>query len=232
MAERDPIELLREQLNQLEGLLSLPPDHENFKRWYQETQKILEKIFGPKSVHCQSFFALRFREVSLKAFSSPEIEKINMARYKRDLEIARGILHGAIKELNLDRTLFKKIQTTPKTVEVSLKGEYFISSGIKDPELLKAIHSAFEGSGLKSLHGAEDIQNRMEQIRQARFGIYEISSSSVDSFLELGMALGMGREVLLIYPKGTPLPRSLQALPQVDYENLSELIGKLKRRAK
>lgn len=232
MAERDPIELLREQLNQLEGLLSLHPDHENFKRWYQETKKILEKIFGPKSVHCQSFFALRFREVSLKAFSSPEIEKINMARYKRDLEIARGILHGAIKELNLDRTLFKKIQTTPKTVEVSLKGEYFISSGIKDPEILKAIHSAFEGSGLKSLHGAEDIQNRMEQIRQARFGIYEISSSSVDSFLELGMALGMGREVLLIYPKGTPVPRSLQALPQVDYENLSELTEKLKRKAK
>ncbi len=232
MAERDPIDLLREQLNQLDGLISLHPEHENFKRWYQETQGVLEKIFGPKSIHSQNFFALRFREVSLKAFSSPEIEKINITRYKRDLEIARGILNGAIKELNLDRTLFKKIQTTPKTVEVSLKGEYFISSGIQDSETIKAIHSAFEGSGLKAIHGAEDIQSRMEQIRQAKFGIYEVSSSSAEAFLELGMALGMGREVLLICPKGTFLPRILQSLPRVDYLNLSELTEKLKKRAK
>lgn len=232
MAERDPIDLLREQLNQLDGLLSLHPEHENFKRWYQETQAVLEKIFGPKSVHCQNFFALRFREFSLKAFASPEIEKINTARYKRDLELARGILNGAIKELNLDRTLFKKIQTTPKTVEVSLKGEYFISSGIQDPEVIQAIHSAFEGSGLQPLRGAENIHTRMEQIRQAKFGIYELSSSSPETFLELGMALGMGREVILIYPRGTSLPRVLQSLPQVDYIHLSELTEKLKKKAK
>lgn len=232
MAERDPIDLLRGQLNQLEGLISLHPEHENFKRWYQETQAILEKVFGSKSVHCQNFFALRFREVSLKAFSSPEIEKINITRYKRDLEIARGILNGAIKELNLDRTLFKKIQTTPKTVEVSLKGEYFISSGIQDPVTIKAIHSAFEGSGLKAIHAAEDIQNRIEQIRRAKFGIYEVSSSSEETFLELGMALGMGREVLLICPKGTFLPRILQSLPRVDYLDLSELTEKLKKRVR
>ncbi len=232
MAERDPIELLRGQLNQLDGLISLHPEHENFKRWYQETQAVLEKIFGSRSVHCQNFFALRFRELSLKGFSSPEIEKINIARYKRDLEIARGILNGAIKELNLDRTLFKKIQTTPKTVEVSLQGEYFISSGIQDPGMIKAIRSAFEGSGLKLIHGAESIQNRMEQIRQAKFGIYEVSSSSAETYLELGMALGMGKEVLLIYPKGTSLPQALQTLPQLDYTDLSDLTDKLKKKAK
>lgn len=232
MAERDPIDLLREQLNQLEGLLALHPEHENFKRWYQETQDVLEKIFGPKSVHCQNFFALRFREVSLKAFSSPEIEKINTARYKRDLEIARGILQGAIKELNLDRTLFKKIQTTPKSVEVSLKGEYFISSEIQNQGVLKAIHSAFEGSGLKPIHGAENLQNRIEQIRQAKFGIYDVSSSSLETFLEIGMALGMGREILLIFKRGTSIPRALQGLPQVDYNDFSELTEKLKRKAR
>ena len=52
------------------------------------------------------------------------------------LEAARNLLQGAVKELTLDRTLFKKIQTTPKRVEVALKGEYYLSSGIENPELI------------------------------------------------------------------------------------------------
>lgn len=230
MAERDPLDLLREQLNQVEGLVSLHPEHESFRRWYQETQQVLEKIFGSKSIHCQNFFALRFREVSLKAFSSPEIDKINIGRYKRDLEVAKGILHSAIKELNLDRTLFKRIQTTPQTVEISLKGEYFISSGVQDPEMIKAIQSAFEGRGLKSIHGAENLKDRIEQIQKMKLGIYEVSSLEGETLLELGIALGLGKEVLLLRKKGTILPKSIQKLPQLEYEVLPELIEKLKKR--
>jgi len=86
MAERDPIVLIKEQLSRADGLAGLHPDHEAFKQWHTETRTILEKAFSPKSVHCQNFAALRFREMSVKAFASPEIDKINSARYKRDLE--------------------------------------------------------------------------------------------------------------------------------------------------
>ncbi|MDI6764530.1 MAG: hypothetical protein QME83_16120 [Thermodesulfobacteriota bacterium] len=237
MSERDPIDLIKDQLNRWEGLAGLHPDHELFKQWQTETRTILEKVFSPKSTHCQNFMALRFREVSVKAFDSPEIDKMNSARYKRDLENSKTILLSAIKELTLDRTLFKKIQTTPKTVEVSLKGEYFISSGMTDPEMRRAIELAFEGSGLTSVCGGdaprerESLDHRIDQIRRARFGIYDLSSPKKEEVLiELGIALGMGKEIMIIYQKGSRFSEMMRKFPKIEYENLTELTDQLKRR--
>ncbi len=238
MAERDPIELIKGQLSGVDGVVGLHSDHENFRHWHSETKTILEKIFSPKSVHYQSFLALRFREMSVQAFASAEIEKINAARYKRDLENARNILQSAIKELTLDRTLFKKIQTTPETVEVSLKGEYFISSGIQESDLVQAIKSAFEGSGLSPIFNgdppkkAESLRQRIDQIKRAKFGIYDLSTSEkTPTLLELGAALGMGKEVVIIYKKGPPFPDLMKEPNRIEYENVSDLTEKLKRKA-
>lgn len=149
----------------------------------------------------------------------------------------RNIFQGAIKELTLDRTLFKKIQTTPETVEVSIKGEYFISSGITDAEMRKAIESAFEGSGLSPIYSAEATQkgeslhHRMDQIRRARFGIYDLSfPEKTEALLELGIALGIGKEVTIICKKGASLPEATKKLNRIEYENFSDLIEKLKKK--
>ncbi|HUL31183.1 MAG TPA: hypothetical protein VLZ03_12095, partial [Thermodesulfobacteriota bacterium] len=225
------------QLNGVDEIASLDADHESFKRWRAETKTILETVFRSKSVHSQSFLALRFREMSVQAFASTEIQKINAARYKKDLEIARNILQSAIKELTLDRTLFKKIQTTPETVEISLKGEYFISSGIQESSLMEAIKAAFEGSGLTPILGAEispreeSIHQRIEQIKRTRFGIYDVSTpDKTNTLLELGAALGMGKEAVILHKKGSPLPETMKHLNRIEYENLTDLAERLKKR--
>lgn len=236
MAERDPIDLIKDQLSQWERLGDLHPDHELYKQWRSETQTILEKAFSPKSTHCQNFMALRFREISVKGFDSPEVNRINSVRYKRDLDHAKNILLAAIKELTLDRTLFKKIQTTPKTVDVSLKGEYFISTGITDPEVRKAIDLAFEGSGLTPVYGnalgkeGKSFHQRIDQIRRARFGIYDLSSPNKENFLELGIALGMEKEVMIIFQKGGGLPEMMKDAPKIAFETLAELTSRLKKK--
>ncbi len=237
MAERDPIDLIRDQLNRVEEMAGLHADHENFIRWQSETKTILEKVFGFKSIHYQSFLALRFREMSAKAFASPEIDKINATRYRRDLENVKNILHSSIKELTLDRTLFKKIQSTPKTVEVSLKGEYFISSGIEGPDLIQAIKNAFEGSGLslipdrETFRKGESFRQRIDQIKRAKFGIYDLSSpEKTDTLIELGAALAMGKEAILIYKKGDSLPETLKSLNRIEYESVSDLTEKLRKK--
>ena len=237
MPEKDPIDLIKEQLNQTEGMAGLHPDDDDFKQWYAETKTILEKVFTSKSIHHQTFLALRFRELSVKAFASHEIDKINAARFKRDLENAKNILQSAFKELTLDRTLFKKLQTTPTTVEVSLKGEYFISSGIQETEWVRAIEDAFEGSGLTPVHDAgtaskkESLHHRIEQIRHARFGIYDLSiPDKPEALLELGIALGLGREVTLICKKGFPLPDTTKSLNRIEYETPADLTEKLKKK--
>ena len=237
MAERDPIDLIKEQLNRVDGMVGLHPDDETFMHWHSEIKTILEKAFSSKSIHYQNFLALRFREMSVKAFASPEIDKINSARYKRDLDNVKNILQTAIKELTLDRTLFKKIQTTPKTVEVSLKGEYFVSSGISEPDKIQGIRSAFEGSGLDPIYGNEAIEKgeslryRINQIKGCKFGIYDLSSSErPDVLIELGIALGLGREVTIIHKKEVPLPEMVKSLNPIEYEDVSILIEKLKKK--
>ena len=236
MAERDPIDLIRDQLNRAEALTGLHADHENFKRWHSETKTILEKIFGTKSIHYQSFLALRFREMSVKAFASAEIDKINSGRYRKDLDHSKNVLQSAIKELTLDRTLFKKIQTTPKTVEVTLEGEYFISSAIEEPDFIQAIQSAFEGSGLTPIpdmetsRKRESLQQRIDQIKHAKFGIYDLSApEKTDTSFELGAALAMGKEVIMICKKDTPVPDTMKQLSRIEYESASDLTEKLRK---
>jgi hypothetical protein len=77
MPERDPIDLIRDQLGKADAITNLPAVHEAFKQWHSETKTTLEKRFSPKSVYTQSFLALKFREISFKSFASPEIDKIN-----------------------------------------------------------------------------------------------------------------------------------------------------------
>jgi len=237
MPERDPIDLIKEQLNRVDEMAGLHADHEYFKHWHSETKTILEKVFGSKSIHYQNFLALRFHEMSVKAFASAEIDKINAARYKKDLENVKNILQSAIKEITLDRTLFKKIQTTPKTVEVSLKGEYFMSSGIEESDLIKSIKNAFEGSGLSPSLDIETsekggfLQQRIDQIKRAKFGIYDLSiPERTNTLLELGAALGMGKEAIIIHKKGFPLPESMRKLNRIEYENVSDLTEKLRKK--
>ena len=239
MAERDPIDVIREQLGRIDGLAGVHPEHDLFLSWHSETKAVLEKIFSSRSIHYQSFVALRFREVSAKGFASPEIDKINAGRYKRDLESAKNILQGAIKELTLDRTLFKKIQTTPKTVDVALKGEYFVSSGILHPEMNQAIEKAFEGSGLTPACTLEargkglSLRDRIEQIKRARFGIYDVSGTDREEvLLELGAAIGLGKEVFLLQSKGSILPAVVRDFHRIEYEGLTDLGERLKKKIK
>jgi hypothetical protein len=237
MPERDPIDLIKEQLNRVDEMSGLHADHENFKQWQSGIKIILEKVFSSKSIHYQNFLALRFREMSVKAFASPEIDKMNAVRFKKDIENVKNILQSAIKELTLDRTLFKKIQTTPKTVEVTLKGEYFISSGIEEPDLIQAVKNAFEEGGLIAILGmeasrkGESLYQRIDQIKRSKFGIYHLSTfPKTEPLLELGAALGIGKEVILLYKKGSLLPETVKQLNQIEYENMSDLTEKLKKK--
>ena len=238
MPERDPIDLIKEQLNRVDEMSGLHADHENFKHWQSEIKMILEKAFSSKSIHYQNFLALRFREMSVKAFASTEIEKINAARFKKDIENVKNILQSAVKELTLDRTLFKKIQTTPKTVEVTLHGEYFISSGIEEPDLIQAVRNAFEGSGLIAILGmeasrkGESLYQRIDQIKRSKFGIYDLSTpGKMGALIELGAALAMGKEAIIIYKKGIPLPEMMKQLNQIIYQNMADLTEKLRKKA-
>ena len=104
-------------------------------------------------------------------------------------------------------------------------------------DTLHAIESAFEESGLKAIRDDETqkksggITSRIDQIKRSRFGIYDLSGpDSTHALLELGIAVGLGRELFVLHKKGTPLPEALKSFERVEYEHLSELTEKLKKR--
>jgi hypothetical protein len=106
-----------------------------------------------------------------------------------------------------------------------------------DPEMLKAVESAFEGSGLEPIHGSETTQKgnlinqRIEQIRRARLGIYPLISSEMEEVMvEIGIALGMGKEIILLHKKGTAVSGLLKQLNSIDYEHFSDLTEKLMKK--
>lgn len=236
MAERDPVEVLREQVGRIEGLTSLHADHEVFRQWLAETRGLLEQTFSPKSLHYQSFLALRFKEVTVKAFASAEIDKINAQRFRRDLEQAKTILQGAIKELTLDRTFFRKIQTTPRSVEATLKGEYLVGPGIEDPFILEAIEKAFEGSGLSKVStgqadSAKDLlKERFERIKRARISVFDLSRpENREVYLELGAALALGKTVIITHERGAQVPNWLKSVTAIEYQDPLSLTRALKK---
>lgn len=239
MAERDPVEVLREQLGRIEGLSNLHADHEVFKQWLSDTRGLLEQTFSSKSLHYQSLLALRFKEVTVKAFASAEIDKLNAQRFRKDLENAKSILQGAIKELTLDRTLFKKIQTTPRSVETTLKGEYFLGTGIENAPITRAIEKALDERGLSRV-GAEDadaeqdpLRERIEKIKRARVGIYDLSDpENREVCVELGAALALGRPVIVIHRQGSGVPHWLKSVTTIEYSDPSSLADILKKSIK
>ena len=62
MAERDPIDLIKEQLHGIDKLTGLHADHEVFRQWHTETKTILEKTFSPRSIHYQNFLPSTFEK--------------------------------------------------------------------------------------------------------------------------------------------------------------------------
>jgi hypothetical protein len=77
----------------------------------------------------------------------------------------------------------------------------------------------------------ESLHRRIDQIKRARFGIYDLSTpEKTKTLLELGAALGMNKEAVIIYKKGSPLPEMMKQLNRIEYEDVSDLTEKLKRR--
>ncbi len=103
--------------------------------------------------------------------------------------------------------------------------------------MTKAIESAFEDSGLTPIHGAqaipkgETLDQRIEEIRRATFGIYPLPSlEKMEVLLEIGAALGMGKDITVLCQKGSTLPETLKQLDLIEYEDFSDLTKKLRKK--
>lgn len=70
----------------------------------------------------------------------------------------------------------------------------------------------------------------MRGIRQAAFVVADVSEDKANVYWELGLANGMGKEVILVAKKGTQLPFDINDVPVLFWESFSEFEAALAAR--
>ncbi len=88
--------------------------------------------------------------------------------------------------------------------------------------------------GLSSITGKDfPFPQRIDQIKRAQFGIYEVSNPEhLDTFIELGAAIGLGKKVHVIFGKGSLPPETIKPLDPIEYDGLPSLTERLRKAAK
>ena len=125
------------------------------------------------------------------------------------------------------------------TVDVPFQGDCFLSVGPSELQLVQAIEMALAGGDLnltcsdETSRKSEPLRERIEKIRRAKLGIFSLSvPEEADILVELGIALGMGKEVWVVHRKGTLIREALQFLDQIEYEDLPGLTEAMRKRKK
>jgi hypothetical protein len=122
-------------------------------------------------------------------------------------------------------------------------GEYFVAHEyVQDQtdDLRESIEDVLRDSRLKPYYADAEVKEGhillnkiLPKITSTKFGIYEISNPKKPNvFLELGMAIALGKQYYIIVRKGTEIPSDLQGLDRIEYGSMKELKEELKKKVK
>lgn len=128
-------------------------------------------------------------------------------------------------------------------VSDEIKGQVFVgheyTKAARD-DLRDAIKQALRGSGLDLLYADDELWNGhifrgkiIRQIDTSVFGIYDISNPEAPNvFLELGAAIALGRDWVIICKSETKIPSNLDGLDSIRYESYKQLRKELRKKTK
>jgi predicted nucleotide-binding protein len=124
-----------------------------------------------------------------------------------------------------------------------IKGQVFVgheyTKAAKD-DLRPLIKQALRGSGLEPWYADDELWDGhifkdkiIHQIDSSIFGIYDISNpEALNVSLELGAAIALGRDYVIICESGTKIPSNLDGLDSIRYESYRQLRTELRRKTK
>jgi len=110
--------------------------------------------------------------------------------------------------------------------------EYFVGHGFSDAQkkdLRPAVERALASTGLKP-YRADDVvtpkailQKIMEKISLTQFCIFDISLPRPNVFIEIGVAIGLNRPLLILAQRETIVPQALKSLVSISYSSYAQL---------
>jgi DNA-binding response OmpR family regulator len=129
----------------------------------------------------------------------------------------------------------KHLRVLPTTQEFFL-GHGFTPAQIKD--LRRAISKALTPMDLKPYFPDQEVEQEFilrkikEKIFQTRFSVFDISLLRSNVFIEIGIAIGLNRPLLIVVEQEITVPEVLEGLVKIRYSNFSSLTQELECRIK
>lgn len=120
-------ELIKRQIDQLEGLLQLRYDDPEVRKWDNITEQILIKAFGKPHENLSDFSYARYGGALIMGMDEYEHQE----EYKRNLQNCRKILEGFIEQLDMFSGAQQKQQDETKTIKITSR-KVFIVHGHDD----------------------------------------------------------------------------------------------------
>ena len=96
MTKDDAIRRLQGQIDQIEALKAKPRFSPDFKKWYRDTEIVIERVFGQGTRHGKDFTRIRY---TLGAFSSGTPDSAFTRAFVGGLDNAASILESFIREV-------------------------------------------------------------------------------------------------------------------------------------
>lgn len=96
MTNDDAIRRLKGQLDQVESLKAGPRFSSDFKKWYRDTEIIIERVFGQGTRHGKDFTSIHY---NLRAYSSGTHDSAFDGAFIKGLNNAASVLESFIREV-------------------------------------------------------------------------------------------------------------------------------------
>jgi len=99
--KEEHIELIRQQISQIDGLLELHDEDMKFQKWYQRTSMILEETPGAKHEEVEDFKDITYTEMRVRMVGEPRPSEEDLVAYRKGLQRARLLLEGIVDRYEL-----------------------------------------------------------------------------------------------------------------------------------
>ena len=138
---------------------------------------------------------------------------------------------GLRRELG-ERVQVGRFSTVLPREAVPGSATYFVADGeFEQEDFGEAVGRALAGLGLEPAHLAEGqvgpqlaLRQLIERIQAARFGVYRIDErASANTFLALGVAIGLNKPWLLVTREGATVPQDVRGLSGFSFHSFHHL---------
>ena len=160
MNKTDALAKLQKQIDDIEPLKRKERFSPDFKKWYRDTEIVIEKIFGKGTRHGTDFTGIRY---SMMAYSTSTPDSAFTRAFIEGLDDARSVLESLIREVN---EYWEDDSQAPKRVDaISVVGHLCMRFHL----VAKQLRTRHDGRESLQIEDEYDVQDLLRSLLALHF---------------------------------------------------------------